>query len=77
MARAVGNALHRIGSGTYSVLEWSMRKVNWPGHFAFGGEDVQAELLRADGVEVINGRVDLEKYGICVCGNLGKNSGRY
>ena len=22
-------------------------------------------------------RVDLEKYGICVCGNLGKNSGRY
>ena len=47
------------------------------GAFAFGGEDVQAELLRADGVEVINGRVDLEKYGICVCGNLGKNSGRY
>ena len=54
-----------------------MRKVNWQGAFAFGGEDVQAELLRADGVEVINGRVDLEKYGICVCGNLGKNSGRY
>ena len=48
-----------------------------PGAFAFGGEDVQAELLRADGVEVINGRVDLGKYGICVCGNLGKNSGRY
>jgi len=47
------------------------------GAFAFGGEDVQAELLRADGVEVINGRVDLGKYGICVCGNLGKNSGRY
>ena len=34
------------------------------GAFAFGGEDVQAELLRADGVEVINGRVNLEKYGI-------------
>ena len=37
------------------------------GAFAFGGEDVQAELLRADGVEVINGRVNLEKYGIKCC----------
>ena len=43
---------------------WSMRKENWPGHLRLGGEDVQAELLRADGVEVINGRVNLEKYGI-------------
>ena len=32
--------------------------------FAFGGEHVQEELLKADGIEVVNGRVDLKKYGI-------------
>lgn len=34
------------------------------GAFAFGGEHVQEELLKADGIEVVNGRVDLKKYGI-------------
>lgn len=78
MARAVGNALHKNPDPEHIPC---FRVVNAKGElagaFAFGGEDVQAELLRADGVEVINGRVDLGKYGICVCGNLGKNSGRY
>ena len=73
MARAVGNALHKNPDPEHIPC---FRVVNAKGElagaFAFGGEDVQAELLRADGVEVINGRVDLEKYGICVCGNLGK-----
>ena len=32
------------------------------GAFAFGGADVQAELLREDGVEVVEGKVDLTKY---------------
>ncbi|MFR2180482.1 MAG: endonuclease V, partial [Blautia obeum] len=31
---------------------------------AFGGESVQAQLLEADGIEVIDGKVDLKKYGI-------------
>ena len=78
MARAVGNALHKNPDPEHIPC---FRVVNAKGElagaFAFGGEDGQAELLRADGVEVINGRVDLGKYGICVCGNLGKNSGRY
>ena len=78
MASAVGNALHKNPDPEHIPC---FRVVNAKGElagaFAFGGEDVQAELLRADGVEVINRRVDLEKYGICVCGNLGKNSGRY
>ena len=78
MARAVGNALHKNPDPEHIPC---FRVVNAKGElagaFAFGGEDVQAELLRADGVEVINGRVDLGKYGIYVCGNLGKNSGRY
>ena len=34
------------------------------GAFAFGGESVQAQLLEADGIEVIDGKVDLKKYGI-------------
>ena len=34
------------------------------GAFAFGGENVQKKLLEADGIEVINGKVDLKKYGL-------------
>ena len=34
------------------------------GEFAFGGKGAQAKLLEADGVEVVNGKVDLKKYGI-------------
>ena len=34
------------------------------GAFAFGGENEQARRLMADGVEVVNGKVDLKKYGI-------------
>ena len=32
-------------------------------HFAFGGESVQAQLLEADGIEVIDGKVDLKNMG--------------
>jgi len=31
---------------------------------AFGGKDVQKKLLEADGIEVVNGTVDLKKYGL-------------
>ena len=34
------------------------------GAFAFGGEQVQARLLEEDGVEVVDGKVDLDKYGM-------------
>ena len=34
------------------------------GAIAKGGESVQAQLLEADGIEVIDGIVDLKKYGI-------------
>ena len=61
MARAVGNALHKnpdpSGIPCYRV-------VNSKGEFAFGGAGKQAELLVADGIEVVNGRVDLKKYGM-------------
>lgn len=65
MARAVGNALHRNPDPDsipcYRVVN---AKGELAGEFAFGGEGAQAKLLEADGIEVIDGRVDLKKYGI-------------
>ena len=66
MARAVGNALHKNpdpeGIPCYRVVN---SKGELAGQYAFGGEWKQAELLEADGIEIVNGRVDLTKYGIC------------
>lgn len=65
MARAVGNALHHNPDPQnipcYRVVN---AKGELAGAFAFGGEQVQANLLRADGIEVIGNRVDLNKYGM-------------
>ncbi len=67
MARAVGNALHKnpdpASIPCYRVVN---ARGELAGAFAFGGEGVQADLLKADGIEVINGKVDLKKYGIKV-----------
>lgn len=64
MACAVGNALHKNPDPDnipcYRVVN---SKGELAGAFAFGGANVQADLLRADGIEVINGKVDLKKYG--------------
>ena len=64
MARAVGNALHKnpdpASIPCYRVVNG---KGELSGEFAFGGKDAQARLLRADGIEVTDGRVDLERYG--------------
>lgn len=65
MARAVGNALHKNPNPDsipcYRVVN---SKGELAGDFAFGGAGAQAKLLMADGIEVIDGRVDLKKYGI-------------
>ena len=65
MARAVGNALHKNpdpnDTPCYRVVN---AKGELAGAFAFGGAQVQEQLLRADGIEVKNGRVDLQKYGM-------------
>ena len=67
MARAVGNALHRNQDPEhipcYRVVN---AKGELAGEFAFGGAGKQAAILEADGIEVINGKVDLTKYGIDV-----------
>ncbi len=63
MARAVGNALHRNPDPDnipcYRVVN---AKGELAGRFAFGGEAVQAELLRAEGIEVVDGKVNLDTY---------------
>ena len=65
MCRAVGNALHKNPNPDeipcYRVVN---AKGELSGAFAFGGADEQANRLRADGIEVIDGRVNLDKYGI-------------
>ena len=65
MSRAVGNALHKNpdpeGTPCYRVVN---SKGELSGEFAFGGAGAQARLLEADGIEVRDGRVDLEVYGI-------------
>ena len=65
MSRAVGNALHKNPDPDripcYRVVN---AKGELSGAFAFGGKNVQAKRLMADGIEVVNGRVDLKKYGI-------------
>ena len=62
-ARQVGNALHRNPT---PVIIPCHRVVNREGRlapaFAFGGIEKQAELLRAEGVEVVNGYVDMKQY---------------
>ena len=65
MARAVGNALHKNPDPDnipcYRVVN---SKGELSGAFAFGGAKRQEELLKADGIEVINGKVSLKEYGM-------------
>lgn len=63
MARAVGNALHNNPDPEnipcYRVVN---AKGELAGKFAFGGAGVQKRLLEAEGVELVNGRVDLKRF---------------
>ena len=65
MARAVGNALHKNPDPEHIPCH---RVVNAKGEladgFVFGGVEVQAKRLEAEGVIVENGKVDLVKYGM-------------
>ena len=64
MARAVGNALHKNPDpDNIPCFRVVNSKGELSGNFAFG-EGVQEARLRADGIEVVNGKVDLKKYGI-------------
>lgn len=63
MSRRVGYALH---ANPEPIVIPCHRVVNrfgeLSGAFAFGGKDVQSDLLKSEGIEVNDGVVDLEKY---------------
>ena len=62
-ARVVGYALHVNPNPEHIPC---FRVVNRNGEvskaFAFGGENMQIQLLQSEGVQVINGKVDLSKF---------------
>ena len=63
MARAVGNALHKNPDpGSIPCFRVVNAKGELSGEFAFGGPNAQAKLLEAEGIKVVDGRVDLTKY---------------
>ncbi len=65
MARAVGNALHKNPDpDNIPCFRVVNSKGECSGSFAFGGPKAQEELLIKDGIEVVDGRVDLKKYGL-------------
>ena len=65
MARAVGNALHRNPDPeNIPCFRVVNAKGELAGGFAFGGAEIQARLLEEDGVRVVDGKVDLEVYGL-------------
>lgn len=67
MSRAVGNALHKNPEpGVIPCHRVVSSKGELAGDFAFGGLGVQAKLLFEEGVETVDGKVDLEKYGIVI-----------
>ena len=63
LARTVGNFLHQNPDGDkypcYKVVNSQGKLAD---HYAFGGAQAQRARLEADGIAVVNGRVDLKKY---------------
>ena len=62
-ARAVGNALHKNPDGEkYPCYKVVNAKGQLASAFVFGGIEEQKRRLEAEGIEVKDGCVDLEKY---------------
>ena len=63
MARAVGNALHKNPDPSSIPCHRVVNaKGELAGEYAFGGAWKQAERLMEEGVQVVDGKVDLKKY---------------
>ena len=63
MSRAVGNALHKNPDpDNIPCFRVVNSKGELSGEFAFGGIGQQAKLLEAEGIEVKDGKVNLEEY---------------
>ncbi len=67
MARAVGNALHKNPDpSTIPCHRVVNSKGELAGEYAFGGAWKQAQILESEGVEIIEGKVNLEIYRISI-----------
>jgi methylated-DNA-protein-cysteine methyltransferase-like protein len=65
MARQVGWALHANPSPGTIPCHRVVNKAGFPSEaFAFGGSQIQVELLVAEGVEFVDGHVDMQKHNI-------------
>ena len=63
-ARAVGNALHLNPDGDkYPCYKVVNSKGRLSANYAFGGIEAQKKRLEAEGIEVIDNKVDFKKYG--------------
>ena len=63
LARAVGNALHQNPDpGKYPCYKVVSAQGKLSEHFAFGGLEGQTNRLESEGIVVVNGKVDLDKY---------------
>lgn len=63
LARAVGNALHKNPDGDkYPCYKVVNSKGQLSPAYAFGGIEAQKRRLEADGIEVTDYAVDLERY---------------
>jgi len=63
-ARAVGNILHKNPDGDkYPCYKVVNSRGEMSRAYAFGGMSEQQKRLEADGIEVINGKIDLSIYG--------------
>ena len=65
MARAVGNALHKNPDPENIPCHRVVNaKGELAGEYVFGGAWKQGEMLMPEGVEIIDGRVNMEKYQV-------------
>ena len=63
-ARTVGNILHENPDGEkYPCYKVVNSKGKLSDNYAFGGIEAQKKRLEAEGIEVIDYKVDLKKYG--------------
>ncbi len=75
MARAVGNALHKNPDpSTIPCHRVVNSKGELAGEYAFGGAWKQGQILESEGVEVIDGKVNLEKYRMGYCSDRNAHS---
>ena len=64
LSRIVGNILHSNPDGVkYPCYKVVNREGRLTPNYVFGGIEVQKERLEAEGIEVIDNKVDLKKYG--------------